>query len=93
LLLDLQQLATVGLSPVEAIRTATLNPTIVLGKTNDFGSIEAGKVAELLLLDADQLSEIKNTRRIGAVTVDGKLLRRGDLGRLLREAEQLTSQK
>jgi imidazolonepropionase-like amidohydrolase len=91
--LDLQQLASVGLSPVEAIQTARLNPAIVLGKTNGFGSIETGRVAELLFLDADQLSDIKNTRRIDAVIVDGELLRRSDLGRLLREAEQLTSQK
>jgi Amidohydrolase family len=89
---ELQQLVAAGLSPLEAIQTATLNPAIVLGKTNDFGSIETGKVADMVLLDADPISDIKNTQRIAGVVIDGKLFRRIDLDRLLRKAEQLASQ-
>jgi hypothetical protein len=89
---ELQELVAAGLSPLEAIQTATLNPAIVLGKTSDFGSIEAGKTADMLLLDADPLTDIRNTQRIVGVVIDGKLLRRTDLDRLLRDAEQLASQ-
>jgi amidohydrolase family protein len=89
---ELQELVAAGLSPLEAIQTATLNPAILLGKTNDLGSIETGKVADLVLLDADPLSDIKNTQRIDGVVIGGKLLRRIDLDRLLRKAEQLASQ-
>jgi hypothetical protein len=88
---ELQELVASGLSSLEAIQTATLNPAILLGKTNDFGSIEAGKVADLVLLDADPLSDIKNTQRINGVILDGTLLRRKDLDRLLQTAEQLAS--
>ena len=89
---ELQELVAAGLSPLQAIQTATLNPAIVLGKTDDFGSIETGKIADILLLDADPLADIRNTQRIGAVVIDGKPLRRVDLDGLLRDAERLANQ-
>jgi imidazolonepropionase-like amidohydrolase len=89
---ELQELVAAGLSPLEAIQTATLNPAIALGKTNDFGSIEAGKTADMLLLDADPLADIRNTQRIVGVVIDGKLLRRTDLDGLLRDVELLANQ-
>jgi imidazolonepropionase-like amidohydrolase len=88
---ELEEFVSAGLSPLEAIQTATLDPAIVLGKTNDFGSIETGKVADMVLLDADPLGDIRNTQRIGGVVIDGKLLRRADLDGLLRESERLAS--
>jgi hypothetical protein len=48
-----------------------------------------GKLADLVLLDADPLADIRNTQRIRAVVADGRLYRRADLDRLLAEVEEL----
>lgn len=86
---ELVLLVEAGLTPLEALRTATLNPARVLGRSDSLGSIEAGKLADLVLLDADPLAAIANTQRIRAVVADGRLYRRADLDRLLSEAGAL----
>ena len=63
-----------GLTPLEALRTATLNPAIMLGMTDQLGGVDRGKLADLLLLDADPLVDISNTKRITAVVVNGRLI-------------------
>jgi hypothetical protein len=88
---EVEEMTHAGLSPLEAIQTATINPAQVLKKQADFGSIEAGKVADMVLLDGDPLKDIHNIERISAVVVDGRLLRRTDLDRLLKHAESLAS--
>lgn len=75
-----------GLSPLAALQAATLNPARVLGLSDSLGTVEAGKLADLVLLDADPLVEISNTQRIRAVVWDGRLFRRADLDRLLASA-------
>lgn len=85
---ELALLVEAGLTPLEALRAATLTPARVMKKTNDLGTIEAGKLADLVLLDANPLDDIGNTRRIRAVIVNGKLLDRAALDRLLAEAER-----
>lgn len=77
-----------GLSPIEALRTATINPAKLLGLSARTGSVEEGKGADLVLLDANPLQDISHTSRISAVVVAGRLLRRADLDRLLRDAEE-----
>lgn len=72
-----------GLSRLEALQAATLNPARVLGVSDSLGTIEPGKLADLVLLDANPLVDISNTQRIRAVVTDGRLLRRADLDRLL----------
>ena len=72
-----------GLSRVQALQTATINPARFLGREKTEGTIEAGKRADLVLLDADPLADIRNTRRIAAVIVRGRVLLRADLDRLL----------
>jgi imidazolonepropionase-like amidohydrolase len=74
---------TVGMSPVEALASATRRPAEWLGLGDSVGTIESGKVADLVLLDADPLDDITNTRRIAAVVLRGRLFRRGDLDALL----------
>jgi imidazolonepropionase-like amidohydrolase len=86
---QLGRLVEAGLTPLEALRTATLNPAQVLGLANLLGFIEAGKLADLVLLDANPLEEITNTQRIHAVIADGRLYRRTDLDRLLVEVEAM----
>jgi len=72
-----------GLSPLEALQTATYNPAKFLGKLDSMGTIERGKVADLVLLDADPLRDIRNTRRIAAVVVAGKIFDKTALQKML----------
>ena len=74
---------SVGMSPLEALASATRKPAEWLGLADSVGTIAPGKVADLVLLDADPLASIANTRRISAVVLRGKLFQRGDLDALL----------
>ena len=79
---ELEQLVLAGLSPAEAMRTATVNPARYMNATADHGSIEVGKVADMLVLDANPLGDIRNTRRIHAVVFNGNLYDRAALDEL-----------
>jgi imidazolonepropionase-like amidohydrolase len=74
---------SLGMTPLEALASATRRPAEWLGLADSVGTIEPGKVADLVLLDADPLADIANTRRIRAVVLRGRLLGRGDLDALL----------
>jgi imidazolonepropionase-like amidohydrolase len=76
-----------GLTPLEALRTATFNPAKYLGLLDSLGAIEPGKIADLALLDADPLEEISNTKRIHAVVVNGRYLPKERLQKMLSEIE------
>lgn len=80
---ELQLLVSAGLSPAEALRTGTLRAAEFLGIQRDFGSVEAGKVANLVLLDANPADDIRNTQKIRAVILRGKFLSREALSELL----------
>ena len=86
---ELALLVDAGLTPLEAIQAGTLTPARVMKLDADYGAVEAGKIADLILLDADPLADIHNTERISAVVLAGKLLRRGDLDALLRAGEEM----
>jgi len=62
-----------GLSPLEAIQAATINAARMVGREKDLGEIEAGRQADLVVLDADPLADISNLRRIGRVVKGGSL--------------------
>ena len=83
---ELALLVQCGLTPLEALRSATLIPARYLGITSEAGSIKVGKRADLVLLDADPLKDIRNTRRINAVVIGERLLRRSDIDALLAGA-------
>ena len=70
---ELALLVIAGLTPVEALRSATLNPAKFFGLDQTLGTIEQGKIADLVLLDANPLQDIRNTRRISAVGANGRL--------------------
>jgi Amidohydrolase family len=80
---ELQILTEAGLSPLQAIQAATINPARLLGREKTQGSIAAGKRADLVLLEADPVAEIVNTRRIAAVVVRGRLLSKTDIDRII----------
>ncbi|HEY8130473.1 MAG TPA: amidohydrolase family protein [Thermoanaerobaculia bacterium] len=77
-----------GLTPLEALQAATAIPAKVVNRFNDLGSIETGKIADLVLLDANPLEDIHNTQKINAVIVGGRFFSRADLDGLLRLAEE-----
>jgi len=76
-----------GLTPAEALRTATINPARFLGREKDLGTISKGKIADLVLLDANPLQDIRNTTRINAVVFNGRLFDRAALDRMLTNVE------
>ena len=82
---ELELLVEAGLSPAEAIAAATSRAAAFLGLIAELGTVEAGKRADLVLLDGDPLADITNTRRIAAVLVGGVLLNRTDLQGLVDE--------
>lgn len=85
---ELELLVENGFTPYEALQAATVDPAKFLGMDRDLGTIEKGKLADLILLEADPLKDIRNTTRIRAVVVDGKLLDRSELDRLLKEVAE-----
>ncbi|PYQ36810.1 MAG: amidohydrolase, partial [Acidobacteria bacterium] len=76
---ELQRFVAAGFTPLEALQTATLNPAQFLGMQDRLGSIEKGKLADLVLLDANPLEDIRNTQKIAGVVVNGRYLSRADL--------------
>jgi imidazolonepropionase-like amidohydrolase len=72
---------------MQALEAATKNPADLLGKSETQGTIEAGKNADLLLLDSDPLEDVRNTRRIRAVILGGRLLDRSMLDTLLSSVQ------
>ncbi len=88
---EMELLALQGLSPLAVLRAATLGAAEYLGATDSLGTVARGKLADLVLLDADPLQDIGNVRRIHAVVADGRLLVRQDLDDLLAQARAAAS--
>ncbi len=75
-----------GMTPFEALRSATLYSAEFLGMHKDLGTVEKAKIADLVVLDANPLEDIRNTRRIYAVIVNGRLLDRHALDALIDQS-------
>lgn len=82
---ELALLVEAGLSPMDALRTATSNPAEFMGLGEDLGTVEPGKVADLVLLAADPLADIRNTRTVAGVVQGGRYMDREALDALLEE--------
>jgi cytosine/adenosine deaminase-related metal-dependent hydrolase len=85
---ELSLLVESGLTPAAALRMATFNPAKFLGRIDSEGSIGPGKIANLVLLDADPLTDIRNTARIRAEWVKGKYYDRDALDQMLETARE-----
>ena len=77
--MELELLNQAGIKPVDIIKIATLNSAIYVGRDKDMGSVEQGKVADLLLLDADPAAAGKNFRAVNTVIKGGKKIDRDAL--------------
>ena len=84
---ELELFVAAGLTPLQALKTATVNPAKYLGLTNQFGAVRRGMTADLVLLDADPTIDIRNTRKIFAVVSNGNYFGRSDLDAILALAK------
>lgn len=82
--MELEQLVAAGLTPSQAIRVATGDAARILGADKEFGTIKVGMRADMVILDADPLADIRNTRRIWNVIQDGRVLDRPAIVRTLK---------
>lgn len=89
---ELELLVHAGFTPMEALQTATINPAEFLGIGDSLGTVAPGKIADLVLLDANPLEDIRNTRKIAGVVIDGYYLSKQDLDKLLKQIEVVASQ-
>jgi imidazolonepropionase-like amidohydrolase len=85
---ELQLMVKAGFTPMEAIQAATRNPAKFLGMLDSLGAIEQGKVADMVLLDANPLQDISSTQRINAVVVNGRLLDKKAIDAMLEAVER-----
>ena len=76
---EMEHLVKAGLTPMEAIQAATMNGAKLLGVEDKYGSLEPGKVADLIVLNANPLSDITNSLNIDAVWMNGKPVNRAGL--------------
>ena len=88
---ELVLLVEAGLSAADALRAATLNPAVFLGTEKTAGSVEKGKNADLVLLDANPLDDIHNTQKVQAVVLNGRLYDRAQLDAMIAERERKIS--
>ena len=86
---ELHDLVTkVGFTPMDVLRIATYNPFTFYGENRNRGTIQVGQPADLVLLDADPVADIRNTKKIRGVMVSGRYFDRASLNSLLAEVEQ-----
>jgi imidazolonepropionase-like amidohydrolase len=87
---ELSSLVEAGLTPLEALRTATWNVARYFERSTDFGTVAPGRIADLVLIDGDPLADVRNVRRIRAVVENGRYLDRTALDGFLAAAERTT---
>lgn len=88
---ELALLVEAGLTPMDALRAATINPAKFLGEADTLGTVEPGKTANLVVLEANPLDNIGNTERIDAVVVNGRYFPKSALRMMLANVEKTAS--
>lgn len=91
--LELQRFVAAGFTPLEALQTATINPARFLGKLHDYGSVQQGRIADLVLLRANPLEDIANTRSIGGVVADGTYWSQTDIDALRERLKRVAVER
>jgi imidazolonepropionase-like amidohydrolase len=87
---ELKLLVKAGLSPAQALRTATINPAIYFNMEKESGTIEEGKLADLVLLDKNPLNDINNIDKISVVIFNGTIYRSADIYKIFEGMEDKT---
>jgi imidazolonepropionase-like amidohydrolase len=90
---ELANFVEAGFMPMRSLQTATSNPAQFLGMENSYGSVEPGKVADLVLLNANPLDDIHNTQKISAVVANGRFFDRVALDQMFRQVEAAAKQQ
>ena len=85
---ELGLMVEAGFTPLQALQAATIEPARFLGAADSMGTVAAGRVADLVLLDANPLDDIRNISRVHAVIAAGRLYRRAALDSLLAEGRK-----
>lgn len=88
LLDEIIELKNAGLTNLEALQTATLNPALYLKKIDSLGTVESGKYADLVILEENPLNDIKNIKSTWTTIINGRLFDKAELNRLLAESKQ-----
>jgi hypothetical protein len=89
---ELELLVGAGATPRQALYAATMEPARFLGLSNELGSIEPRKIADLVVLDADPLTDIRNTRRINTVVTRGRIISPAQRQKMLADVEAAVKQ-
>ena len=84
---ELQRFVAAGFTPLEALQTATLNPARFFSAEEQLGTVEKGKLADLVLLSANPLEDIANTQKVAGVVSNGHYFSRADLDKMLMRVE------
>jgi hypothetical protein len=84
---ELEHLVGAGATPRQALCAATVEPAKFLGLQRELGSVQAGKIADLVVLDADPLTDIRNSRRIDTVVARGRIISPAARRQLLADVE------
>ena len=90
---ELAMFVLAGLSPKEALQAATINPAKYIRRQASLGAIEQGKIADMVLLEANPLEDIGNAKRIAAVVANGRYLPKDSLQKMHAEAEGTATKK
>jgi imidazolonepropionase-like amidohydrolase len=84
---ELQRFVAAGFTPLEALQTATLNPARFFGMEAQLGTVEKGKLADMVLLTANPLEDITNTQKIAGVFANGQYFYRAKIEKMLASVE------
>ncbi|MCC7229102.1 MAG: amidohydrolase family protein, partial [Fimbriimonadaceae bacterium] len=88
---ELALMVKAGFTPMQALRAATINPARYFGWEKTMGSVTQGKVADLVLLDANPLQDIRNSTKISGVFVRGRYLDQSQLAGMIKKSAKVVS--